>query len=111
MRQQRRPASNVAVAPLGRVGTEALPAAMLDLHPRTAAQIVECDLDFGRVGAIASQVPLIDQSPRRFPHADLTPLVLHTSLSTLEDASTRACFEHHLQAVLTRERVIRRPPP
>ena len=77
MREERRPAAVVAVAPGLALGAERLPAAMLDLDEggRVAA-LDEPDLDLGRVGSVAAEVPQVDEPARWLPGGDLAPFVL-----------------------------------
>src|SRR5262245_25938627 len=60
VRQERRPAAVVTVAQGFALGAESLPARVFDLDPGPpSAEGQESDLDVGRVGSIASQVPQV----------------------------------------------------
>ena len=111
VREERRPAAVVAVAPVLDPGAERLPAAMLDLDQggRLAVR-QEPDLDLGRVGAVAAEVPQVDESARRLPDRDLAPLVLDAGRRPLEDPATGPRLEDDSQSGLAGHRVVGRPP-
>src|SRR4029077_11468353 len=93
-RQETRPAGAVRVAALEPARPEALPAAMLDVDPgRRPVEIGEPDLDLGRVAPVDPEVPRVDQTMRRLPGDDPTPVVLGAVGRPLEDPSADPGFD------------------
>ena len=78
----------VVVGALGlRVGSDALPASMLELHARAVAFRREPHLDLGRVALALEDVPREDEAGRRIPvddssPSDLSPRSLQTSYTS-----------------------------
>ena len=70
----------------------------------------EPDLDLGRIGAVAAQVPEVDEPMRRLPGHHLAPVVLRPGGRALEDPPADAPFKHHLQVRLADGGVVGRPP-
>src|SRR5258708_3955963 len=111
VRQERRPAAVVPVAPGLAAGAQAGPAAMLDLHPRRSLGAgEEPDLDVRGVTPIGVEVPRVAEAGRRFPDRDLAPVVLLAAGPALEDAAAGPSLEHDRQPLLCRNRVVERPP-
>src|SRR3954452_16635678 len=113
VRQERAPAPEVAIPPVGSpIGTEALPAGVLDVDAGAGAGGHEPDLDVRRVGAIGAQVPRVAEPVRRGPQRHPPPLVLIAAARPFEEAAADARLEDHQEAgvVLAGDRVIGRPP-
>ena len=92
-------------------GAERLPAAVLDLDEGGGVVAPdEPDLDLGRVGAIAADVPQVDEPIRRLPGQDLAPFVLDAGGRSFVDPATGPRFEHDRGVRLTRHGVVGRPP-
>src|SRR5256885_8829854 len=105
------PPPSFRTPPVWPAGPKALPAPMLDLHPRRRfTTAVESDLDLGRVGSISADVPGIPEPARRLPQGDLTPFHFVTVGRALEDPPTRAPLEDDLQSALAGHRMRARPP-
>src|SRR5436190_16267726 len=93
MGEQGRPATEVPLAPLGAVGAQALPTAVLDLDQGLLAARPEGDLHVGGLGTVTTQVPEVTEPVWRLPCGDLAPVVLGAVGPALMDASTEARLE------------------
>ncbi len=84
---------------------------MLDLDQgRVVAASDEADLDLGRVGTIAAQVPQVDEARRRLPGHDLAPLVLDALAVRSKIRPPVRGSRTTSDVRLARHRVVGRPP-
>src|SRR4029079_15934278 len=103
VRQQRRPAAAIPVPLLLTAAPEPLPAAMLDLKAgRDVVGSEEPNLDLGRVGPVASEVPEVTEAERRLPDRDLSPVVLDAARRPLEDPAPEPDLREHALCRLPR---------
>ena len=111
MRQERRPAAAIPIAPRLPLRAERLPAPMLDLHARRRVTAIdELDLHLGGVVPVAPQVPQVPEAGRRFPDRHLAPLMLGAGHGPLKDPAAGARLQHDRGVRLARRGVICRPP-
>jgi hypothetical protein len=78
------------------VRTEALPAAVLELHERLSAVVGEGDLDLGaRPVLLTARIPREHEPVRRLVGDDVGPLQVLAVLGALEDLAARPALEDH----------------
>src|ERR1700682_4765412 len=111
MWQQSAPTRQIPVATTGTGGPEALPATVLDLHPRSIISFGnERDVDLGGVRPVLAQVPLVDEATRWIPDHDLTPVELIAGGRPFEDPAALPRLKYHLEPRLRRHAVAYGPP-
>ena len=90
VRQERRPAAVVPVAPRSRLPPRAPPSRDARSRPASSRRpIDELDLDLGRVRPIASQVPEVAEAVRRLPDRHLAPVVLGAARASARRSGRR----------------------
>jgi hypothetical protein len=106
------PPAGVRVAPPPALGAQPLPAMVVDLqHGAADSTMDERQLDVGRVGPVAADVPQVAEAVRRLPAGHLSPVDFATGGRPFVDLAPRPAFQHDQRARLAGRGVARRPPP